>query len=181
MPFIINGQKLNKPIYKGVILNAIHVWLQNHWTGTPNASASTLSQDGTVVATNLLTTPRTLNGYAVKWGNPKNVSLQTDDNGDTYLHIVGGSNSTYVISVPGVARPAISTACIQARSNVNLGKVSVNYGLYPPLTGDGMWHSVQNTKTEGSPWGPTGTTFGCEYVLKDGQYLDFKLPALFSP
>lgn len=53
MPFIINGQKLNKPIYEGVVLNAIHVWLQNHWTGAANASTSTLSQDGTVVATNL--------------------------------------------------------------------------------------------------------------------------------
>lgn len=58
MPFIINGQKVNKPIYKGATLNAIHVWLQNHWTGAPNASASTLSQDGQVVATNLLPTTR---------------------------------------------------------------------------------------------------------------------------
>ena len=60
MPFIINGQKVNKPIYKGVVLNAIHVWLQNHWTGTPNASASTLSQDGQVVATNSYTDPNSL-------------------------------------------------------------------------------------------------------------------------
>ena len=57
MPFIINGQKVNKPIYKGVVLNAMHVWLQNHWTGTPDASASTLSQDGQVVATNLVNNP----------------------------------------------------------------------------------------------------------------------------
>lgn len=57
MPFIINGLKLNKPIYEGVVLNAIHVWLQNHWTGTPNASTSTLSQDGKVVATNLILSP----------------------------------------------------------------------------------------------------------------------------
>jgi hypothetical protein len=57
MPFIINGQKLNKPIYKGVVLNAIHVWLQNHWTSTPNASTSTLSQDGTIVATNAAEDP----------------------------------------------------------------------------------------------------------------------------
>ena len=58
MPFIVNGLKLNKPIYKGVVLNAMHVWLQNHWTGTPNASASTLSQDGQVVATNLFPSPK---------------------------------------------------------------------------------------------------------------------------
>lgn len=57
MPFIINGQILNKPIYKGATLNAIHVWLQNHWTGTPDNSTSTLSQDGAVVATNLVTDP----------------------------------------------------------------------------------------------------------------------------
>ena len=57
MPFIINGQKVNKPIYKGIILNAMHVWLQNHWAGTPNASISTLSQDGQVVATNLILSP----------------------------------------------------------------------------------------------------------------------------
>lgn len=58
MPFIINGEKLNKPIYKGNNLNAIHVWLQNHWTGTADASASTLSQDGQVVATNLFPYPK---------------------------------------------------------------------------------------------------------------------------
>ena len=58
MPFIINGQKVNKPIYKGIILNAMHVWLQNHWTGTANASTSTLSQDGAVVATNLFPSPK---------------------------------------------------------------------------------------------------------------------------
>ena len=58
MPFIVNGLKINKPIYEGVFLNAIHVWLQNHWTGTANASTSTLSQDGQVVATNLLPTTR---------------------------------------------------------------------------------------------------------------------------
>ena len=34
------------------------MWLQNHWTGTPNASSSTLSQDGQVVATNLFTSPK---------------------------------------------------------------------------------------------------------------------------
>ena len=56
MPFIVNGLKLNKPIYEGVVLNAIHVWLQNHWTGTANASPSTLSQDGQLVATNLFPT-----------------------------------------------------------------------------------------------------------------------------
>ena len=60
MPFVINGQKLNKPIYKGTILNAIHVWLQNHWTGTANASTSTLSQDGRVVATNSHKDPNAL-------------------------------------------------------------------------------------------------------------------------
>ena len=60
MPFIINGLKLNKPIYGGVVLNAMHVWLQNHWTGTANASSSTLSQDGQVVATNSYTDPNAL-------------------------------------------------------------------------------------------------------------------------
>ena len=60
MPFIINGEKLNKPIYKGVVLNAIHVWLQNHWTGAQNASTSTLSQDGVVMATNSCTDPNAL-------------------------------------------------------------------------------------------------------------------------
>ena len=60
MPFIVNGQILNKPIYKGATLNAIHVWLQNHWTGTPDASTSTLSQDGSVVATNSHKDPNAL-------------------------------------------------------------------------------------------------------------------------
>ena len=60
MPFIVNGLKLNKPIYEGVFLNAIHVWLQNHWTGTANTSASILSQDGQVVATNSYTDPNAL-------------------------------------------------------------------------------------------------------------------------
>ena len=64
MPFIINGQKVNKPIYKGATLNAIHVWLQNHWTGTANASNSILSQDGTVIATNLAPNPKPVsNGF----------------------------------------------------------------------------------------------------------------------
>ena len=75
MPFIINGQKVNKPIYKGTTLNAIHVWLQNHWTGTANASTSTLSKDGSVVATNLLTDP----------------SVETNDPG---LIVYNGSSSS---------------------------------------------------------------------------------------
>lgn len=154
--------------------------LASSWTGNKDASTSQLSQDGVVVATNLLTSPRTLDGYAVKWGNPNNVSLQTDDNGDTYLHIVGG-NTTYVVAFPGVDRPAISTACVQARSNVNIDAVNVNYNHFQHLTGDGMWHYMQATDSTTPVWTPTGTIFGCESSLKDGQYLDFKMPALFSP
>ena len=81
MPFIINGQKVNKPIYKGAVLNAMHVWLQNHWTGTPNASASTLSQDGQVVATNLLWTPLK---------NTRNTTVTQTDDGFTIT-----TNTTY--------------------------------------------------------------------------------------
>ena len=84
MPFIINGQTLNKPIYEGVVLNAIHVWLQNHWTGTPDASTSTLSQDGQVVATNLL--PTTQPGST----NTGNTSITQMDDGFTIT-----TNNTY--------------------------------------------------------------------------------------
>lgn len=103
MPFIINGLKLNKPIYEGVVLNAIHVWLQNHWTGTTNASTSTLSQDGKIIATNLLWTPKpasastrtsvtqTPDGFTIKTnttytGNGKDhdVYLQNVVVGETY-------------------------------------------------------------------------------------------------
>ena len=61
MPLMINGVSYNKPLLDGGRLNAIHaghhMWLQNHWTGTPNASISTLSQDGQVVATNFAFDP----------------------------------------------------------------------------------------------------------------------------
>ena len=64
MPLMINGVSYNKPIRNGKILNALHAdhhtWLQNHWTGTPNASASTLSLDGNVVATNQATDPTSI-------------------------------------------------------------------------------------------------------------------------
>lgn len=54
----------NKPLLGGVRYNAIrggkHLWLQNQWSGTADASTSTLSQDGTLVATNLATNPALL-------------------------------------------------------------------------------------------------------------------------
>lgn len=60
MPLMINGVSYNKPILDGGRLNAIHAWMLNHWLGTPNASTSTLSQEGKVVATNLFTDPNAL-------------------------------------------------------------------------------------------------------------------------
>ena len=64
MPLMINKTPYNKPILNGRRLNAIHAthhaWLQNRWTGTANASASTLSQDDQVVATNSHTDPNAL-------------------------------------------------------------------------------------------------------------------------
>ena len=90
MTFVVNGQKLNKPIYKGNILNAIHVWLQNHWTGTANASASIMSQDGAVVATNLVQSPKPL---AKDFYNA-NACTVTDDNGWVRITPDTGNTST---------------------------------------------------------------------------------------
>ena len=76
MPLIINSVAYNKAIRNGKILNALHAehhtWLQNHWTGTANASTSILSQDGQVVATNLVTSPKPL---AAGWGASAGASL----------------------------------------------------------------------------------------------------------
>ena len=94
MPFIINGQKVNKPIYKGVVLNAMHVWLQNHWTGAANASASTLSQDGAVVATNLFTNP----GFNANGSPPsikKNITSSSMSDGILTLTRASGNNDAY--------------------------------------------------------------------------------------
>ena len=96
MPFIINGQKVNKPIYKGIILNAVHVWLQNHWTGTPNASISTLSQDGKVVATNLFPNP----GFAANGLQPttkKNITSSSMSDGVLTFTRVSGTYSNFFL------------------------------------------------------------------------------------
>jgi len=51
----------NKPLLNGVRHNAIrggrHLWLQNSWSGTANASTSVLSDDDGIVATNLFANP----------------------------------------------------------------------------------------------------------------------------
>ena len=88
MPLIINGVPYNKPILNGARLNAVHagyhVWLQNHWTGTANASTSTLSQDGQVVATNLLPITRPVSG------DIRNLSITQTADGFTIT-----TNTTY--------------------------------------------------------------------------------------
>ena len=58
--------------------------LKAAWTGTPNASTSTLSQDGTVVATNLFPTPRLASAYL------GNTSITQTDDGFTIK-----TNTTY--------------------------------------------------------------------------------------
>ena len=94
MPFIINGQKVNKPIYKGVVLNAMHVWLQNHWTGAADASTSTLSQDGQVVATNLFPNPD-FNPNGSPPSMKKNITSSSMSDGILTLTRVSGNNDAY--------------------------------------------------------------------------------------
>ena len=65
MAIVINGTTYNRAMQNGkkvsVLFNSSKVIdsfpLITAWTGTPNASTSTLSQDGAVVATNLVTDP----------------------------------------------------------------------------------------------------------------------------
>ena len=109
MPLMINETPYNKPILNGMRLNAIqatrHTWLQNHWTGTTNASTSTLSQDGVVVATNLETDPACLQS---RIHNTSTVSARQNADGTWEYTTIDGGISWFVTmagghpSVPGM-------------------------------------------------------------------------------
>ena len=98
MPFMLNGTAMNKPMLNGAILNCLHggrhVWLQNQWTGPADASTSTLSQDGTVVAKNLFTNP----GFDANGSQPaitKNIASGSMSDGVLTLTRVSGSTDAY--------------------------------------------------------------------------------------
>mgnify|MGYP003586005714 CR=1 FL=1 len=104
MPLMINEIPYNKPIRKGRGLNAIramrHAWLQNHWTGTPNASTSILSQDGQVVATNLSTDPnalRQMNTWAPGGSGPTTAARQSDGH---WVYTPGPDGHVLAIFIP---------------------------------------------------------------------------------
>jgi len=101
MPLMINSASYNKPLLQGKRLNACHaghyMWLQNHWTDTPNASTSTLSKDGTVVATNLDTNPSNIRSRAV-W---QSTATQNSDGTWTYALQAGATNGTFFCASEG--------------------------------------------------------------------------------
>ena len=101
MPLMINGVSYNKPLQDGKILNACHagdhMWLQNHWTGTPNASTSTLSQDGRVVATNLVTSPKPL---AAGWTQSAVTMTDTPDGMTVSAHDGDSDSYATIINIP---------------------------------------------------------------------------------
>ena len=98
---MINETPYNKPILNGTRLNAAHaghhVWLQNHWTGTPNASTSTLSQDGAVVATNLFPYPKPTSNIQIREKWRVTESFTGDGMLLTQTSDVSTGNGAYVI------------------------------------------------------------------------------------
>ena len=75
MALIYGGVDQGRPYVNGKHYNAWHngkqLWPSSAWTGTANASASTLSQDGTVVATNIIPdpTPSNAGAFCARWDN----------------------------------------------------------------------------------------------------------------
>jgi hypothetical protein len=124
-----------------------------------------------------------LDGYAVTWGNSKNVSLQTDDNGDTYLHIVGDGATghgtiTYLISLPCAEHPSPYVGVARYRTNANIGEnIRIGDNAHNSIPSDGEWHNVAATVSNTD----ARLSLGTEYFLSTGEYLDIKLAAEFAP
>ena len=113
----------------------MHVWLQNHWTGTPNASVSTLSQDGAVVATNLFKDPNALAGTQI---GIKVNGAWTDANpvadGDHWRVVVDPSWSAAAYTdFFNAWRDTGDVVVITADANAD--KISVSYGTLISHTG----------------------------------------------
>ena len=132
MPFMLNGTAMNKPMLNGSILNCLHggrhVWLQNHWTGTPNASTSTLSKDGAVVATNLETSPVIRNG--IGW-----IAANSDlSNSDAGVKVTNSSTDADSFLYTSSDRPVPASTPITIRADIvasdDPGNPGVNGSLF---------------------------------------------------
>ena len=101
MPIMMGGLVMNKPLLDGQRLNCVHdskqVWLQTMWNSTPNASTSTLSQDGTVVATNLDTNPSNIR--ARPWW--QSIATWNSDGTVTYSLPSGETYGTFFCAAAG--------------------------------------------------------------------------------
>lgn len=183
MPFIVNGLKLNKPIYEGVVLNAIHVWLQNHWTGTPNSSTSTLSQDGSIVATNHVLDTNLTNAPTSEWGG-SGLTLSSYVEGDLhilrYSHASGAATTTVVLGKQlDVPRRTLDSFSVMVRSSVALNRARINMNAGFAVPADTVdWTTLHADGTPGSGFNPSGILFGWEQFLdvNSDWYIEFARP-----
>ena len=108
------------------------------WTGAPNASTSTLSQDGTVVATNLYTVPSpnsSYEGYGMQLSDQDGalVLTSTDSTRDNWAHLTSNfalDAGNYVMNAEVITFPsglsyrvAIENAASQVIAKIGSGNV----------------------------------------------------------
>ena len=151
MPFIVNGLKLNKPIYEGVVLNAIHVWLQNHWTGTANASSSILSDDNGTIATNNSVDPQAKANHTF-W--TKNTGSAVTDTDGKWIYSIPAfdsvnnkSNAVYITPItrdwtPPIGEDYIFVAQFDNLVGVSLAEMNFEFSAGTVATGSN-WRAVR--------------------------------------
>lgn len=145
MPVVVNGTVMIKPLWNGAPLNCLHVWFQNHWTGTADASPSTLSDDNGTIATNLADSPTPL---AAGWQGT-NCTLSDTSTGMELTCSTAGADAYAGCTVTGTQA---NTAYVVAATLVSAASTSQVYngwifaydsdsaGMHTHSTGD--WTST---------------------------------------
>ena len=135
MTLMHGGIAQGRPYINGKHYNAWHngkqLWPSPAWTGTANASTSTLSQDGSVVAINHALDPSLAAQPSIAWIGKLNISWSQYDEGGVHVwrasHKAGDASGTVMVKFPMDApRWSYSAYGLMVRTSISLNTLRLN-------------------------------------------------------